>query len=187
MGDNKHPAQVTQLLVELRDGRREAFDELIPLVYDDLRRIARAHMHARAGGATMQTTALVHEAFLSLVDRTRIQWNDREHFLSVYSVVMRNLLVDMARARQALKRGGSEKLQRIDLDEVMVDDQAEQLLAIDQALKKLEEFDLRLTRVVECRFFAGFTEEETALALQITSRTVRRDWLKAKAVLREWL
>ena len=187
MGDKKQPAQVTQLLIQLRDGRREAFGELIPLVYDDLRRIARAHMHARSHGATMQTTALVHEAFLNLVDRTQIDWEDREHFLSVYSVVMRNLLVDMARARQALKRGGEEPRQRVDVADVQVDSQAEQILAIAQALTRLDEVDTRMARVVECRFFAGLTEEETARALQVTSRTIRRDWLKAKAVLREWL
>lgn len=179
--------QVTQLLIELRDGRREAFGELIPLVYEDLRRIARAHMRRRSGGATLQTTALVHEAFINLVDRTRFAWEDREHFLSVYSVVMRNLVVDMARARQALKRGGKEPRQRVDLDLLQVDDQAEQILAIDQALSRLDDLDPRMARVVECRFFAGLNEEETARALNVATRTVRRDWMKAKAVLKEWL
>lgn len=187
MADQQLPANVTQLLLQLRDGRSEAFDELIPLVYEDLRRIARAHMHIRSGGATMQTTALVHEAFLNLVDKTQLAWEDREHFLSVYSVVMRNLLVDMARARQALKRGGREPRQRVPVEELRVDNQAEQILAIDQAMGRLAEIDERMTRVVECRFFAGFSEQETARALQVTTRTVRRDWMKAKAVLREWL
>ena len=187
MNDQNSSTQITDLLVELSDGRREAFDELIPLVYEDLRRIARAHIRGQADGATIQTTALVHEAFLRLVDRTQIGWENREHFLAVYSVVMRNLIVDMARARKTAKRGGGVVHKTLDPEAIHIEDQAEQILAIDQALTRLDQMDERLARVVECRFYAGFTEEETARALEITSRTVRRDWLKAKAVLREWL
>jgi RNA polymerase sigma factor (TIGR02999 family) len=130
---------------------------------------------------------LVHEAWLRLVDHERVAWEDRGHFLAVYSVVTRNLLVDLARRRAASKRGGDRR--RVDLDrvELSVDEQADLILAVDAALRRLGEFDPRLARVVECRFFAGLTESETARAMECSERTVRRDWIKARALLQDLL
>ncbi len=178
---------VTRLLRAWSDGDDDAFDALVPLVYDDLRSIARQHLRRRGGGLTLDTTALVHEAWLRLVDHERVAWEDRGHFLAVYSVVTRNLLVDLARRRAASKRGGDRR--RVDLDrvELSVDEQADLILAVDAALRRLGEFDPRLARVVECRFFAGLTESETARAMECSERTVRRDWIKARALLQDLL
>jgi len=178
---------VTRLLRAWSDGDDGAFDALVPLVYDDLRRIARQHLRRRGGALTLDTTALVHEAWLRLVDHDRVEWEDRGHFLAVYSVVTRNLLVDLARRRAANKRGGGRK--RVDLDriELSVDEQADLILALDSALQRLGDFDPRLARVVECRFFAGLTEDETARAMDCTERTVRRYWVKARALLQDLL
>ena len=183
--DTRH--DVTRLLLELSEGRQNAFDDLVPLVYEDLRRIARAHLAHQGAGATLNTTALVHEAFLKLVDRTQVSWENRGHFLAVYSVVMRNLLIDLARQRNTKKRGGDRQRISLDVAELKIDDQAEQLLALDEAMQRLAQLDMRLAKVVECRFFAGLTEQETAQALQVTDRTVRRDWVKARALLYQML
>jgi len=179
--------EITRLLQELAGGDDSAFDRLVPLVYEDLRHIARRYMHRQGSTITVDTTGLVHEAYLRLVDQTRLQWKDRDHFLSVYSVVMRNLLVDMARKRQAAKRGGDQ--QRITFDDNLgrIDEQADRLIALDEALTRLADLETRLAHVVECRFFAGLTEDETARALGVTTRTVQRDWAKAKALLNQWL
>jgi len=179
--------EITLLLQELAEGNDSAFDRLVPLVYEDLRHIARRYMRRQGSTITVDTTGLVHEAYLRLVDQTQIRWKDRDHFLSVYAVVMRNLLVDMARKRQAAKRGGDQ--QRITFDEnlVRIDEQADQLIALDGALTRLAELEERLAHVVECRFFAGLSEDETAKALGVTTRTVQRDWAKAKALLNQWL
>jgi len=179
--------EVTRLLGELAGGDGSAFDQLIPLVYEDLRVIARRHMQGQGPAITLNTTALVHEAYLRLVDRTKLEWKDRDHFLSVYSVVMRNLLVDMARKRRTVKRGGDRKRVALDDNTARVDYQADHVLAVDSALSRLGELDERLARVVECRFFAGLTDDETASALGVTNRTVQRDWAKAKALLSEWI
>ncbi len=179
--------EVTRLLGELAAGNSSVFDQLIMLVYDDLRRIARRHMRGQGSGITINTTALVHEAYLRLVDRSRLQWKDRDHFLSVYSVVMRHLLVDMARKRRAVKHGGGRIRVTFDENAARVDYQADQILSVDQALARLSELDERLGRVVECRFFAGLTDNETASALGMSERTVQRDWAKAKALLNEWI
>lgn len=179
--------EVTRLLCELAEGDASAFDQLIPLVYDDLRVIAHHHMQRHGSAITLNTTALVHEAYLRLVDRTKLEWNDRDHFLAVYSVVMRNLLVDMARKRRAVKHGGERVRVALDDNAARIDHQADHVLAVDQALSRLGEIDDRLVRVVECRFFAGLTGQETASALGVTDRTVQRDWSKAKALLSEWI
>ena len=179
--------EVTRLLGQLADGDTSAFDALIPLVYDDLRQIAHRYMSRQGGVITLNTTALVHEAYLRLVDRSNLVWKDRDHFLAVYSVVMRNLLVDIARKRKAVKHGGGQVRVPLDENTARVDYQADQILAIDAALSKLSELDERLGQVVECRFFAGLTEAETASALGVTDRTVQRDWAKAKALLSEWM
>lgn len=180
-------AQVTRLLQEWKAGEDGAFDELVPIVYDDLRQIARSHLRRSGRGVTLDTTALAHEAWVRLVDQDVVDWNDRGHFFAVYSVVTRNLIVDLARARGALKRGGD--LRRVDLDavELSVDEQADLILTVDAALSRLESLAPRLAQVVNCRFFAGLSEEETARAMDCSARTVRRDWVKAQAMLREIL
>jgi RNA polymerase sigma factor (TIGR02999 family) len=179
--------QVTRLLQEWKSGEEGAFDRLVPVVYDDLRMIARSHLRRSGRGLTLDTTALAHEAWVRLVDQESVDWNDRGHFFAVYSIVTRNIIVDLARERGALKRGGD--LQRVDLDSVQlsVDDQADLILSVDAALQRLESLEPRLAHVVNCRFFAGLSEEETARALDCSTRTVRRDWVKAQAMLREIL
>jgi RNA polymerase sigma factor (TIGR02999 family) len=179
--------QVTHLLQEWKSGEDGAFEKLVPIVYDDLRQIARGHLRRSGRGMTLDTTALAHEAWVRLVDQDMVDWNDRGHFFAVYSLVTRNIIVDMARARGALKRGGD--LRRVDLDtvELSVDEQADLILTVDAALSQLESLEPRLAEVVNCRFFAGLSEEETARALDCSARTVRRDWVKAQAMLREIL
>jgi RNA polymerase sigma factor (TIGR02999 family) len=169
---------------ELRSGRRDSLDELMPLVYDHLRAIARKQLSLRDGGGTLSTTGLVHEAYLKLVDQSRVAWRDRAHFFALASVAMRHVLVDRAKARLAYKRGG--ELQRVTLERVPIakDDQAEQVLEMNDALDRLALVEPRLARVIECRFFGGLSEEETAEALSITTRTVQRDWAKARMLLR---
>lgn len=180
-------SEVTRLLGELAAGNASAFDRLIPLVYDDLRHIARRHLRRNGGNFTLNTTALVHEAYLRLVERSSMQWSDRGHFLAVYSVVIRNLLVDIARRRHSARRGGGQVRVPLDENAVVIDHQADRLLAVDRALSRLAGLDPRLARVVECRYFAGLTDEETAQALSVTPRTVQRDWAKARALMSEWI
>jgi RNA polymerase sigma factor (TIGR02999 family) len=180
-------SDVTRLLGELRDGRREALEDLFPLLYDSMRAMALKRMGPMGRGRTLDATGLVHEAYLRLVDQTRFTWNDRNHFLAACSVVMRNLVIDFARKRQTQRRGGSAVALTFDEESFALDDQADELLALDEALQKLEELEPRLCRMVECRFFAGLTEEETGQALGVTSRTVRRDWVKAKGLLHHLL
>jgi RNA polymerase sigma factor (TIGR02999 family) len=163
-------------------------DRLLTLVYDELRAVARRQLRRWRPGQTLNTTALVHEAYLRLVDQAGASWQDRAHFLSVAGVAMRHILVDAARRRAAKKRGGEEL--RVPLDEVEpgrsgpdANSQAVEILALDAALTSLAARNERLSRLVELRFFAGLTEEETAQTLGTSERTVRRDWLKARAFL----
>jgi RNA polymerase sigma factor (TIGR02999 family) len=179
---------ITELLIAWRSGDRSALDRLFPLVYDELRQIAHRRLGREREDHTLGTTALVNEAYLKLVDQTRAQWADRAHFFAVAARAMRRILLDHARRHQALKRGGAPA--RVSIDDGALadaaraaDERADMLLALDDALTRLAKLDERLSRVVECRFFAGFTEEETAEALAITPRTVRRDWVKAKGWL----
>jgi RNA polymerase sigma factor (TIGR02999 family) len=178
---------VTGLLLDLGSGDKAAFETLVTLMYDDLRRLARRHLRMRGSQLTLHTAGLVHEAFLRLADQTRLDWEDRGHFLAVYARVMRNILIDIAREKQALKRGGDRVQVTLDDHHLQTGAQAEELLALDQALEQLNQLDPRLGRVVECRFFGGLTEQETALALDVTERTVRRDWVKARTLLRRML
>ena len=177
----------TDLLTELRSGRRESLDRLLPLVYQELRAMAHRQLAARGRGGTLQTTALVHEAYLKLVDQSRAEWRDRAHFLAVASIAMRHVLVDRAKARLALKRGGEFRRITLDEQEIGVDDEPDALMQLDEALDRLGEVDARLVRVVECRFFGGLTEDEIAEALGLTVRTVQRDWAKARMMLRRAL
>lgn len=173
----------TDLVLQLSNNDRATVDELLPLVYGELRRLAQRYMRRERPDHTLTTTALVHEAYLRLVDQTRVQWQDRNHFLGVAAIAMRRILVDHARRRNVQRRGGGQ--QRVSLSDLSIaqDDGADVLLALDDAMVRLAELSPRLVRVVECRYFLGLTEEETAAALQITSRTVRRDWIKAKGWL----
>lgn len=172
------------VLAELRTGSRESLDRLLPVVYGELRAIAHRQLAARGGGGTLQTTGLVHEAYLKLVDHSRAHGRDRAHFLALASVAMRHVLVDRARARVALKRGGEQLRVTFDENHIAVDDQPDALLQLHEAMLRLAELQPRLARVVECRFFGGLTEEEIAEALDITVRTVQRDWVKARMLLR---
>jgi RNA polymerase sigma factor (TIGR02999 family) len=182
-----HQGEITNLLVAHRDGDREAFEQLVPLVYEDLRRIARRQLARHRVRGTLSTTALVHEAYLKMVDQTRVEVNDRNHFFAIAARAMRQIIIDYARKRTAQKRGGGLTPISLDKVQVAVADQAEMLLAIDTALQKLNSLNERLTRVFECRYFGGLSEQETADALSMSLRTVQRDWMKGKAWLRREL
>jgi RNA polymerase sigma factor (TIGR02999 family) len=183
---------ITGLLLAWRSGDQDALDQLFPRVYEELRHIAHRRLGHEREDHTLGTTALVNEAYLKLVDQTRVQWSDRAHFFAVAARVMRRILIDYARRHHARKRGGDVAPVTLD-DEALAnatlvaDQRAEMLLALDEALTRLAELDERLSRVVECRFFGGLTEEETAQALSVTARTVRRDWVKAKGWLHQAL
>jgi len=176
-------ADITGLLLAWRAGDANAFDQLFPLIYDEVRRIARCQLNREHPGHTLDSTALVHEAYFKLVDQTRVAWTDRSHFFAIAAQAMHRVLVDYARQYRAEKRGGARE--RVELDDGMlvVEERADTLLAVDDALTRLAQVDERLSQVVECRFFGGLTEEETAQALGVTARTVRRDWTKAKGWL----
>ena len=183
--------EITDLLVAWRGGSGDARDRLFALIYEALRGIARRQLRRAGRDDTLQTTALVNEAYLRLVDQTRVQWADRSHFFAVAASAMRRILVDDARRHRALKRGGAGS-RSVSLDDDALGviarsaaDRADVLMALDDCLARLAEVDERLSRVVECRFFGGLTEEETAEALSITPRTVRRDWIKAKGWLHQ--
>ena len=170
------------LLDELRSSRRDSLDRLLPVVYEELRAIAHRHLAKRGPGGSLATTGLVHEAYLKLVDQSQAEWRDRAHFFALSSVAMRHVLVDQARARAALKRGGTRTV-ALDEEAIAVDDSAETLMAIDEALDRLAAVEPRLAKVVECRFFGGLSEREIAEALGVTERTVERDWVKARVLL----
>jgi len=176
----------TDVLTVLRTGAPESLDLVVTRAYHELRAIAHRRLVTRHGG-TLSTTALVHEAYLKLVDQSRAGWSDRAHFLALASLAMRHVLVDRARERQTLKRGGGGRQVTLDDERLSADDQAEMVLHISDALDRLAAWDARLARVVECRFFGGLTETETADALGLTVRTVQRDWVKARVVLRRAL
>lgn len=178
------PPDITGLLRQLSQGRREALDCLMPVVYHELRRIAHAQLRGERPGHTLNTTALVHEAYLKLVNVDQIEWRDRAHFFATAARVMRRILIDYARSRKRLKRGGDEAVQ-VPLDEALAVgfEPAEDLLALDEALTRLEAQSERQSRVVECRCFAGLSVDETAAALGISPATVKRDWEFSRAWL----
>ncbi len=179
--------EITRLLQAHHEGDREAFDRLVPLVYDRMRRIARGQLARGGRGHTLSTTALVHEAYVQLVAETGVDWQDRSHFYAICARAMRRILVDYARRRQAQKRGSDAPHLSLDEDVAGAGSSAEMVLAIDRALERLAAFNPRLARIVECRSFAGMTEEETAQALGTSLRTVQREWPRAKAWLRKEL
>ncbi len=178
---------VTGLLRELRDGRRDAFDEVLPLVYDELKAIAARHMRRERDGHTLGATAVVNEAYFKLVDQSRIDWQGKTHFLAIASSAMRRLLVDHARAKLRDKRGGVRH--QVDLEEALaVDDpDVDAILAVHEALERLAALDGRQARVVELRYFGGLSVDETAEHLGISRRTVELEWTHAKAWLRREL
>ena len=175
------------VLGELRRRKHDALEHLLPLVYDELRVIAHRQLANQARGGTLSTTALVHEAYLKLVDQSHADWRDRAHFLAVASLAMRHVLVDRAKARSTLKRGGERRRITLDDSHIAVDDQPDALLQLDEAMHRLAALEPRLARVVECRFFGGLNEQEIATALGITVRTVQRDWAKARMLLQRSL
>ena len=178
------PQEVTQLLVAWGGGDRAALDRLMPLVYEELRRLARHYMSGECPGNTLQTSALVNEAYLRLADQTNPNWQNRAHFFAISAQLMRQILVDYARKRRSHKRGGGER--QVSLDEALIvsEERAADVVALDAALEGLAEIDPRKCRVVELRFFGGLSIEETAEVLQVSPGTVMRDWTLAKAWLR---
>ena len=177
------PSDVTQLLQAWNGDNREVLDRLTPLVYEELRRLASRHLRRERPGHTLTTTALVHEAYLNLVDQDRVQWQNRAHFFAIAARCMRRILLMHARKRRAAKRGGGTP--NLPLDDVIVvsEARADELLALNDALSKLEAMDERLGHVVECRYFGGLTIEETAEVLGVSTATVKRDWRTARAWL----
>jgi RNA polymerase sigma-70 factor, ECF subfamily len=171
---------ITQLLLQWRRGDQSALEQLMPLVYEELRRLARQCMRGERAGLTLQTTALVNEAYLRLVNSSRVQWQDRAHFFAIASQLMRRVLVDEARKRRNLKRGG--EYTRVNINEVEISSERRDfdLVALDQALNALTEFAPRKAKVVELRFFGGLSIEETALVLGISADIVKREWRTAK-------
>ncbi len=169
------------------DAPEKPLDQVVALTYQDLRAIAQRRLTAHARGGTLSTTALVHEAWLKLAHGSQVAWKDVTHFLALASVAMRHVLIDRARERSALKRGGERQRISLDVDVLAIEDQPDALLQLDDALERLEKVEPRLAKVVECRFFGGLTEQETAEALGVTERTVQRDWVKARVLLRRLL
>ena len=183
MSEPQPNASVTELLVKARSGDSSALANVFPLIYGELHRLAEVQLRREPDGHTLSPTALVHEAYMRLIDYSRMEWNGRSHFMSVAATAMRRILVDYARGARSQKRGGG--LQRVSLDSVELgtEERAELLIVVDDALVRLKEVNARLAQVVECRFFGGLTEEETAEALGVTTRTVERDWAKARGWL----
>jgi RNA polymerase sigma factor (TIGR02999 family) len=178
---------VTELLLAYRGGDRDAFDHIVPLVYDDLRAVARRQLRRGRPGGTLNTTGLVHEVYLKMADQRRLDARDRGHFLAISACAMRQVIADYARRRTAAKRGGDSDPLPLEDAPPIADREARWLTDVDRALTRLAERNERLARVVECRFFAGYSEQETAEALGSSLRTVQRDWMRARAWLKEEL
>ncbi len=176
--------EVTQLLEDWRTGDPEAADQLMPLVYNELRRLAHYQLQRDRSDHTLDTSALVHEAYLNLVDQ-QAKWQSRAHFFAIASQVMRRILIWYARKRSAAKRGGNHPNLSLDENEVVVlpEDRLEELLSLDQALTRLKAMDARLCRIVEYRYFGGLTVDETAQVMKLSPATIKRDWKTAKAWL----
>jgi RNA polymerase sigma-70 factor, ECF subfamily len=171
---------ITGILHSWSSGHRDAADELFPLVYDELRRLAQSYLRQERSGHTLQPTALVHEAYLRLVDQTRVNWQNRAHFYGIAAQMMRRILIDHARARATDKRGGAA--QRLSLEDanISVEQDATDLIALDEALTSLAKFDERKSRVVELLYFGGLENKEAAEVLGVSEKTIQRDWKMAK-------
>ena len=177
------PGDVTSLLSEVRRGNRGAESKLIPLIYDELRRLAAYYMRGERHDHTLQTTSLVHEAFLRLSKQQEVAWQNRGHFFAIAGTLMRRILVDHARAHHRSKRGGGQKQVSLDEAPLFTEERSEELLQLDRALNRLTEEHPRQGQIVELRFFGGMSIEEVTAALQISPKTVKRDW----SVARAWL
>ena len=177
------PQTLTQLLSAWSEGDKAALEQLMPMVYQELRRLASRHLAYERLGHTLQTTALVHEAFLRLIDQKRVRWQNKAHFLGIAAQMMRRILVDYARSRRYAKRGGGASVVLIEEAATVSVERATDLVAVDDALTRLSEIDPRKGRVVELRFFGGLSVEETAEVLQVAPNTVLREWRTAKAWL----
>jgi RNA polymerase sigma factor (TIGR02999 family) len=180
MADDSGKNPVTQLLQAWSRGDRDALDQLLPLVHDDLRRVARQRLHSLPPGGSMQATALVNEAYLRLVDAGRVHYRDRVHFFAVCATLMREIVIDQARARSRDKRGGDWRRISLEDSELPSPDTDETLLALDEAMNRLANVDQRKARVVELRFFAGMTNKEIAEVAGVSVDTVKRDWTFSK-------
>jgi RNA polymerase sigma-70 factor (ECF subfamily) len=185
VGGNKlsSPHEVTQLLIDCANGDQAAPAKLFPLVYDELHRLASSYMRRERRDHTLQTTALVHEAYLRLAGQQNLKWQSRAHFFAVAAQVMRNILIDYARAHGREKRGGGDVKVSLDDAAILSDERAADLIALDEALTGLAELDRRKAQIVEMRFFGGLSNDEIAEVLRISANTVMRDWRVAKAWL----
>ena len=177
------PKEITRLLVAWGDGDESALEDLTPLVYDELHRLAHRYMGHERSGHTLQTSALVNEAYVRLVDWKNVRWQSRAHFFGVSAQLMRRILVDFARSRRYAKRGGGVRALTLDEAALISDEKGADLVALDEALVSLSELDARQSKVVELRFFGGLSIEETAEVLKVSAGTVRRDWSLARAWL----
>ena len=179
----RDPGEITQLLVSISEGDRQALNRLVPIVYAELRALAHRQLARVRPGDTLQTTALVHEAYVKLLGTATPEWHDRRHFFAVASRAMRQICVDYARSQAAQKRGGNAPMLTLDEQHLPVADRAYELVALDQALTELESLRERPARIVELRFFGGLSVEETAAVMELSERTVKREWQKARAFL----
>jgi RNA polymerase sigma factor (TIGR02999 family) len=177
------PEDVTQLLLAWGNGNQDALEKLMPLVYEELRRLAHHYMRRERPGHTLQTTALVNEVYFRLVDQKHVHLQNRAHFFAISAQLMRRILVDHARSHQSAKRGGGAHQVSLDEGALLAQEQAADLIALDDALLRLEALDQRKSRIVELRFFGGLSVDETAAALKTSPRTVMREWSMAKAWL----
>jgi RNA polymerase sigma factor (TIGR02999 family) len=177
------PKEITRLLVAWSDGDKSALEELTPLVYDELHRLAHGYMRGERAGHTLQTTALVNEAYTRLIDWKNVRWQNRAHFFGVSAQLMRRILVDFARSRDYQKRGGGRRAVTLNEAIDVANEKGVDLIALDEALTALAELDPRQSKVIELRFFGGLTNEEAAEVLKVSVATVRRDWSLARAWL----
>ncbi len=187
MENNAQNSQnITRMLKEWSGGNRDALDQLLPLVYDELHRQASRYLRRERGDHTLQTTALIHEAYLKLIDQRDVRWQNRAHFFAIASTAMRRILVDYARERHRVKRGGSaENLPLDEAFQISSKEKSIDLIALDEALTRLAKFDGRQAQVVELRYFSGLSNDETAEVLGVSNATVRLDWNLAKAWLKQ--
>jgi RNA polymerase sigma factor (TIGR02999 family) len=179
--------QITQLLAEWSEGNQSALDELYPLVYEELHRLARRYMSRERKGHTLQTTALINEAYVRLVDQRNVRWANRSHFFAISAQIMRRILIDHARRQAYAKRGGGAKQVSLEEAAIVAPDQASELVRLDEALQILAKMDERRCHVVELRYFGGLSNEEIAGVLKVSENTVTRDWNLARAWLYQQL
>ena len=182
--DQNSGDSITQMLIELTDGNKEVVNQILPHIYDELRRLASSYLRKERSNHTLQPTALVHEAYMKLIDQNRVKWQNRAHFFGIAAQVMRRILMDHARKHQADKRGG--EFEKLPIEEeilIVSQDKSAELIALDEALTRLALLDERQSRIVELRFFSGMSVEETAEALSVSPATVKNEWRTAKAWL----